>query len=226
MIANYRQAVSLEKPYEPDENTLLLLHGEAFEDSSMYARSISNSGVAISSSQKKFGDASLYFNGGSKILIASAIDFASKDFTIDWWEYCTASSNGTRFSSPWTETTQLDGGFLIGYQGLYVFAQTAPGMSWDLVSNAPLVSVTLSEWVHWAVVRSGTTFISFRNGVRYNSVSINPGNIHYDASRPMAVGDYRQFDANYFTGYIDEFRISNIARWTENFTPPTEPYEC
>ena len=24
--------------------------------------------------------------------------------------------------------------------------------------------------------------------------------------------------------YIDEFRFSNIARWTENFTPPTKSY--
>ena len=24
--------------------------------------------------------------------------------------------------------------------------------------------------------------------------------------------------------YIDEFRFSNKARWTSNFTPPTEPY--
>ena len=27
-----------------------------------------------------------------------------------------------------------------------------------------------------------------------------------------------------FYGYIDEFRFSNIARWTTNFTPPTIPY--
>ena len=27
-----------------------------------------------------------------------------------------------------------------------------------------------------------------------------------------------------YIGYIDEFRVSDIARWTESFTPPTEPY--
>ena len=27
-----------------------------------------------------------------------------------------------------------------------------------------------------------------------------------------------------FDGYIDEIRISNVARWTAAFTPPTAPY--
>ena len=31
---------------------------------------------------------------------------------------------------------------------------------------------------------------------------------------------------NYFTGHIDEFRISKgVRRWTSNFTPPSAPYE-
>lgn len=209
-----------------DEHTLLLLHGEAFEDSSMYRRTVGDFGATISTAQKKFGSSSFYFNGNSKLLISSSIDFKSNDFTVDWWEYCTASSNGTRFSSPWTSTFDLDGGFLIGYHGTSVFAKTGPSAgSWNLVSNALLVSVTTSQWVHWAIVRSGNTFISFRNGVRYSSVSINSGNIHYDPSNPMAVGGYRQFDTDYFSGYIDEFRISDVARWTTNFTPPTAPYE-
>lgn len=211
---------------EVDEHTLLLLHGEAFEDSSMYRRTVGDFGATISTAQKKFGSSSFYFNGNSKLLISSSIDFKSNDFTVDWWEYCTASSNGTRFSSPWTSTSDLDGGFLIGYHGTSVFAKTGPSAgSWNLVSNAPLVSVTTSQWVHWAIVRNGNTFISFRNGVRYSSVSINSGNIHYDPSNPMAVGGYRQFDTDYFSGYIDEFRISDVARWTTNFTPPTAPYE-
>jgi hypothetical protein len=28
----------------------------------------------------------------------------------------------------------------------------------------------------------------------------------------------------YVNGHMDELRISDIARWTSNFTPPTEPY--
>lgn len=31
-------------------------------------------------------------------------------------------------------------------------------------------------------------------------------------------------DSSPYIGYMDEFRVSDIARWTESFTPPTEPY--
>jgi hypothetical protein len=35
-----------------------------------------------------------------------------------------------------------------------------------------------------------------------------------------------QNGSNYFNGWIDEVRISKgIARWTSNFTPPTQPYD-
>lgn len=43
-------------------------------------------------------------------------------------------------------------------------------------------------------------------------------------SAPLVIG--RQYSGgNYFDGYIDEVRISNIARWTgSNFTPPSSEY--
>ena len=33
-----------------------------------------------------------------------------------------------------------------------------------------------------------------------------------------------QGSAYYFRGYIDELRISNVARWTSNFSVPTTAY--
>lgn len=39
----------------------------------------------------------------------------------------------------------------------------------------------------------------------------------------LMIGKYRDYGL-YLNGMIDEFRISNIARWTSNFTPPARPY--
>lgn len=226
MIINYRQAVPMVR--EQDEHTLILLHGDSFFDSSMYERAIENYGVSISSTQSKFGGYSMSFNGNSKLLIPEGINFGSGDFTIDWWEYCTSSSNGARFTSIYTESDSPDsnyyGGLFLGYRGTDVYASDTLGQNWNVLSGAKMLSVSLSEWVHWAFVRFGTSFTSYRNGATYASVPIN-GSIYYDADHSMVVGGHRERDPQPFYGYIDEFRISNVARWTGNFTPPTEAYE-
>ena len=179
-----------------DPNTLLLLHGEEISDSSMYKCELQNSGVTVSSAQSKFGGSSLYFNGSSKIFL-DAIG------TMD--DRCT--------------------GLLLGYDGGTVWAASILSYNWDLISGAVMLSSTLSEWVHWAFVRSGTSLTSYRNGVQFATTALN-GTIYYDSSIRMAIGGYREKAPTLFNGYLDEFRISNIARWTENFAPPTEPYEC
>lgn len=221
MIANYMQAVPTVKG---DPNTLLLLHGEEMVDSSMYKCELQNSGAVISSDQSKFGGSSLYFNGSSKLLVPKSIEFGSNDFTIDWWEYCTG--NGTRFANAWIPDGQPWGGILIGYLGnrVYVSSNTASTGTWNLINGTKMISTTTSAWVHWAFVRKGNQLISYRNGSQYSKAALN-GAIYHDVNVPMAIGGYREGKPDLFKGYIDEFRISNIARWDGPFTPPTEPYE-
>lgn len=227
MIANYRQALPIES--EPiakvDPNTLLLLHGEELIDSSSYQRELQNSGVTISADQSKFGGSSLYFNGSSKLLIPEMIDFGSGDFTIDWWEWCTSGSPGSRFCSAYTGVSESWGGLLLSYDVGQVYAGSALNGQWNLINGVQMISATTSTWVHWAFVRKNGNAVSYRNGSQYATHSMN-GSIHYDTTHPMAVGEYRAGDSHPFHGYIDEFRISNIARWDGPFTPPTEPYEC
>lgn len=215
-------------PYykEQDEHTLLLLHGDSLEDSSMYQVPITNNGVVVSTDQSKFGGNSLYFNGSSRLLIPNTtITFGSSDFTIDWWERCSQGNVGCRFSSAYSNAEW--GGLLIGFGGSSLHASTKLKVSpnsWDIVSGLPFFSVTVNEWVHWALVRNGNIFSSYKNGNLFYSVEAT-GSIAPNTSFDMSIGDFRTGDHSYFTGYMNEFRISNIARWTSNFTPPTEPYE-
>ena len=209
---------------EINENTLLLLHGEDFFDSSLYKVPITNNDVAISKEQSKFGRQSLYFNGNAILKIPqTAIPLKQNNFTIDWWEYCCQSSCGTRISTAFTPG-QSYGGLLIGYQGGTVYASTEINNGWNLISSVSMLSVTVNQWVHWALVRNGSKFLSFKNGQKFAETNLN-GSIAYNELYDIAIGGYREQDPSYFYGYIDELRISNIARWTTNFTPPTEPYK-
>lgn len=110
---------------------------------------------------------------------------------------------------------------MFGYGGTKLYASSKEN-SWDLLSSKVMFSVTVGEWVHWAVVRSGTSLKSYKNGTLFSSQTLS-GSI-LDGNVPMAIGMQRDADRKYFIGYIDEFRISNIARWTDDFTPSTEPY--
>jgi hypothetical protein len=159
----------------------------------------------------------LYFNGSSRLTFPSC-DLFSGDFTIDWWEYPTTVSNGSRFCSSYTTNTKTCGGLLLGYQGTRVYASSAAEGSWDLINNAQLLSTTIDTWTHWAFVKSGTTLTSYRNGIKFGSTTIN-GTIGWNPNINFCIGDYRAGDHSYFIGYIDEFRISNIAKWNGDFNP-------
>ena len=95
-------------------------------------------------------------------------------------------------------------------------------ISWDIMHGAIMFNVTPNEWVHWALVRKGDVWSTFRNGILYGQFvasgtlgSVNSG---------LTIGSFL-YDANhYFCGYIDEFRVSNVARWAENFALPQHPY--
>ena len=207
-----------------DSSTKLLLHGDDLTDSSLHKTPLTNQGVVVSSDQSKFGGKSLYFDGSSRLLFpSSAMVFGDADFTIDWWEYCTSPNAGARFSSFYCANLPTTwGGILVGYQGKAVYASSILS-SWDIASGAQMLSVTPNEWVHWALVRGAGVAKTYRNGILFATTNM-AGSLSSDAAVPMAVGDYREGDHSCFIGYIDEFRITQKAVWTDNFTPPNRPY--
>lgn len=209
-------------PIIKNESTLLLLHGSEIEDSSEYGRALTNHGVSVSDVQSKFGGKSLYFDGSARIEFYP-IYFGESDFTIDWWEYVASANSEARFCSAYTTGTN-QGGALIGYNGKMVYiSSTTEGTNWDMISGAEMLINTLNTWVHWAVVRSGNTLTTYKDGKTYASASIS-GQIGYNAIYPSVIGDYRAGDPSTFIGYIDEFRISDGAVWTADFVPPTSEY--
>ena len=205
-----------------DENTILLLHGDDLNDSSIYKQQISNTGVSISEKESKFGGKSFYFNGSSSYLTVNSdlFNFGSGDFTFDWWEYCVENS-ATRFS---LSINGGCGGICAGgshnTNSLYI---SSNGSSWDVISGAVTFSNTMNTWVHWAVVRNGASLKTYRNGSLFWSGTIN-GSVYWNGTG-LVIGSFLYDTSHYFGGYIDEFRVSKVARWTEDFSPPSEPYD-
>ena len=78
-----------------------------------------------------------------------------------------------------------------------------------------------NTWYHLAVVRSQGLLHFYANGIELGTGSVNTSNIVGD--HPLYIGADK--NANWgMNGKLDEFRISKIARWTSNFTPPVTAY--
>lgn len=201
-----------------DENTLLLLHGEDLTDSSPKGVAITNNGVSVSSAQSKFGGKSLYFNGTSRLQTDGSIfNFGTGDFTVDFWAY-KQSGNGGFYLSP-----GVTGGMMIGPYTGNSFGLGREAVAWDVTMD--FSDAANNVWNHIAVVRKSGTLYMFLNGRKVGSVSNTQSYSMNGGKLTIGVQSYEMYGNQYaFTGYIDEYRISNIARWTENFTPPTEPY--
>ena len=79
---------------------------------------------------------------------------------------------------------------------------------------------TISGWTHVAFCRNNNSNKLYINGTL---VSENTTGNLYSASTPY-IGYGTGNSGHSKTCAMDEFRISSIARWTSNFTPPTSAY--
>lgn len=208
--------------------------------SSFACRSIEKSKAIVSSShfggkvltptnmsngvQSRFDRPSLYFNGtSSKLVSAISADFrfGTGPFTIEWWMYLTA---------PW-DTVGTGSIGIIGqkagdsFTGWQVYRDggypTKINFRLGLQNNFPSVSTpSVGIWEHWAICRNETALTWYKDGI---AESIQTNSYNTNESVILNIG-FSQTWSGYFGGYLDDIRISNIARYTNDFTPPTVPF--
>lgn len=85
------------------------------------------------------------------------------------------------------------------------------------------VSLKSNTYQHLAVVKRDKSIRFFIDGkLIYTTapVQLDLSNNPY----PLTIGNWALNEVRALIGYIDEFRISDVARWTSDFTPPTTPY--
>lgn len=206
-----------EAKQKSDEHTLLLIHGTEIADASIYNRELANAGVQISTAAGSLNSHVMHFNGAGKINlpIGDYFNFGEGDFTVEWREYVPSA-----FAVPGNPFTfdKDPPHFLWYYSGSNInlyFTTTYTG--------ALITTIKTGRWVHRAFVRSGSMLYAFEDGTIVWSGSIS-GSAPYSAGYQMCVGGRSDVD-QYFVGYMEEFRVSDIARWTSNFVPDSEPYE-
>lgn len=218
-----------------DSYTKLLLHadgtGQTFTDSSGSAHTMTANGDATQSlTQKKFGGKSAYFDGAGDYLSAldsADWDFGSGEFTIDLWVWFNAASTTSAFVYQYDNSSYTNSAIFFYYSPLNLLKLDFSYNSGTMASKSFSWTPSTGQWYHVALVRTGNNLMAFINGTQigiteaFNYTIDNSTRNFY-----IGAGEFNNVvDRYYLNGYIDELRISKgIARWTANFTPPTEPY--
>lgn len=191
-------------------------------DSSPSPKSVSAVGSAqISTAQSKRGGASIAFDGNGYLSIPlnSAFQFGLEDFTIEAWVYI--ASLGIYHAILEGRSIASFANFLFGVSNI------SGTLRLDHVNSVPSMrltgsstSIPLNSWTHAAWVRNSGTISCYVNGVKDFATqtfasAMNP------SSSTLRIGAV--IDPAWFNGYIDNLRITKgIARYTDNFTPPTD----
>lgn len=213
-----------------DSYTKLLIHADGtdasttFTDVSASAHALTTVGNAqVDTAQSKFGGASLLLDGtGDYLSTPGGSDFAfgTGDFTIDFW----VRPNGSLTNRAIMGNRGCGGGNSCYDIQIYGGTNNLEVHTYDnIIFNDTDNTLTASDWNHVAWTRSGSAGRLFINGTLVEEVT---DSFNYsDASSSFYVGHDGAGSVSDFNGWIDEVRVSKgIARWTANFTPPTQAY--
>lgn len=210
-------------------NTQLLLNATnaAIFDNSMKNDLETVGNAQISTSVKKFGTGSMYFDGNGDYLHFPYPTeyFASNSWTIESWVYFNslASNVGIVGYSDLMFTRISSSAIRIEYRN----NPSSPG--WMV--NESSYTFSTGTWYHIAFVLNNGSFRTYINGTAIGSASTGVGAGAWGGTGPqkLIIGatDQYTFDSvdTFLNGYMDEVRITNgVARYTANFTAPTAPF--
>lgn len=211
-----------------DSDCKLLLHFEGTDASTTFTDSSSSARTGTANGNAQIDTAQYYFQTSSGLFDGTG-DFVTYPDSNDW----TFAGNFTievhaRFSS-------LAASRALWGQGSSATAQyrlivsTAGAITFEVINTSTIITmasangvIVIDTWYHIAVVRNGNDFNLYVNGVSVASTT--------DADAiPNYAGTFRVgadgASANGMAGWLDELRVSNVARWTTGFTVPDYAYD-
>jgi NADPH-dependent 7-cyano-7-deazaguanine reductase QueF-like protein len=218
-------------PYTSDANTRWLLN---FTNAGITDATAKNDletvgNAQISTTQSKFGGSSIAFDGSGDYLIPNTAGsnalyaLGTGDFTIETWVYPTSFTGQTNVNTIFDFRPASTNGI---YPTL--FLTLTNGYLTYFVNNSNVITTTstptLNTWSHVALVRSSGSTRLYLNGTQVGSTYTDTNNYLGSASRPLIGTSGFFVVSDFFTGYMDDFRITRFARYTANFTPTTTAF--
>ena len=199
-------------------NTSLLLN---FTNAGIYDATSKNDletvgNAQISTTQSKWGGSSMYFDGtGDWLLIPDQPPqrIGTGNFTVEMWVY--RNSSGTYgLAGKGTGTT----GWLVSLNSSNQVVFTYGSST---ITSSGTVSAT--TWTHIAVVREGTSTNQTKIYISGTNDGTGTVSTDFNQTNSMYIGADRT-GGSAANAYVQDVRITNYARYTGNFTPPTAAF--
>ena len=210
---------------------------EGSETFTVSIRSASTSGTVLATSEPiTINDTSLTklqltsgtalgFNGTDNrhvIVAGNQSDWNLGDnWTIEWWQKIPVGVDG--FLSVLCQDANVP-----TYSGIDVFVNAGNICMFNGNINFSEAAATRGEWNHIAIQKNIATGIisAYINGVSQSVSGSHPGTIAPSSPLNVVIGSRTadggaNFYGQYFNGQLANIRISNSARYSTTFTPPT-----
>jgi hypothetical protein len=225
--------------------SLLTCQNTTFIDNSTNAFTITAFGNATAGAIGPFtatGGTSTYFDGsGDNLFMPSSpsMNCGSGNWTVEGWVSTLTrttnyplifGNNRGSFTTDALAITASNADSSPSYLNKFVFAWGSSGFSSPSAGTSALLvsNVTNSNgvWYHLAIVRNGTSIKMYRNGTEVASATVSAGaTFNWGFNGSLAGGGNWDGAQGNWNGYLDDLRITNgIARYTANFTPPTQAF--
>lgn len=167
----------------------------------------------------------MYFDGTGDALTIPApqkenLRFGTGDFTIEFWAWKSANGSAA-FDTVISVGSDgnYNGGFAVelsSSRGFCFIYDAAVRISSNFNPND-------STWHHYAVVRNGSTFALYRDGVQLTTATLTPT---LGITGNALVGAGVSSTQSNFNGYLDDLRVTKgFARYTTTFTPQTSQWQ-
>jgi len=196
-----------------------------FTDSSSNSHAVTAYGntTQTSFSPHRHGGYSTYFDGttGTKLTTSSSFDFSGA-YTVEYWVNTTDGMSVNTINNTFGDMLYLQ---------VYVNTSTGTANHRSRTSNSVYNTVTGTtdlrdgQWHHIAAVRNSSGIMTlYVDGVSEGTSVTDSTNLGTNQQITLGAFDYENtaFDG-WRTGYVRDFRVSSNARYSSNFTAPTEP---
>jgi hypothetical protein len=215
--------------------SLLTLQNNRFKDNSSNAFSFTSAGTPSIQAFSPFAPTTTYstsavggsgyFNGGTDKLtfpLNTSNQFETGDFTVEFWSYI-RSQTGAGLVNNYTTLGSGSFGIFAGHGAANTTKYQVAYSQTGFPNIQSTTSIAYNQWVHIAVVRSGTTITFYINGVVNGTLTGASGALN--GSGNWTVGTAGDSPTGYYVNaYISNLRIvKGTAVYTGAFTPPTAP---